>query len=570
MTTVIVNLLITIGSLGIFLYGMKLMSESLQKLAGNKMRDILARMTSKPINGIFTGAFVTTIIQSSSATTVMVVSFVNAGLLSLAGAVAVIMGANIGTTATAWIISLLGLKFSMAELAIPIVAISIPFIFSKHSKRKSIGEFIVGFSLLFLGIEFMKDSIPDINNYPELLQFIAQYSNYGYFSILLFVLIGTILTLIVQSSSATMAITLLMCSQGWISFEVGAAMVLGENIGTTITANLAAMVANNSAKKAALSHLVFNVIGVVWMLILFFPFLNLVDFITMKLEGVSPFTDAVAIPIALSLFHSMFNITNTFVLVWFIPLIIKIVNFVIKNNPNDDIENFRLKYIDTGLVSTSELGIQSAKQEIEIFGQRVERMFTFLKELDDNTKVDDFEKTMERIKKYETITDKMEIEIAKYLTKITEGELSKQSSQKVTSMLRIIDNLESIGDSIYQMAILKSIQREQKIKFDTRMNTELDVMFGLVENSLKVMNKNLQMDYDTIDLEAAYNCENEINTYRNILRTNHLEAIKAGSYTYELGTLYSSIYALYEKTGDFVINVSEAMDNSQKIAEHGI
>jgi phosphate:Na+ symporter len=246
------------------------------------------------------------------------------------------------------------------------------------------------------------------------------------------------------------------------------------------------------------------------------------------------------------------------------------VNFVIKNNPNDDIENFRLKYIDTGLVSTSELGIQSAKQEIEIFGQRVERMFTFLKELDDNTKVDDFEKTMERIKKYETITDKMEIEIAKYLTKITEGELSKQSSQKVTSMLRIIDNLESIGDSIYQMAILKSIQREQKIKFDTRMNTELDVMFGLVENSLKVMNKNLQMDYDTIDLEAAYNCENEINTYRNILRTNHLEAIKAGSYTYELGTLYSSIYALYEKTGDFVINVSEAMDNSQKIAEHGI
>ena len=570
MTTVIVNLLITIGSLGIFLYGMKLMSESLQKLAGNKMRDILARMTSKPINGIFTGAFVTTIIQSSSATTVMVVSFVNAGLLSLAGAVAVIMGANIGTTATAWIISLLGLKFSMAELAIPIVAISIPFIFSKHSKRKSIGEFIVGFSLLFLGIEFMKDSIPDINNYPELLQFIAQYSNYGYFSILLFVLIGTILTLIVQSSSATMAITLLMCSQGWISFEVGAAMVLGENIGTTITANLAAMVANNSAKKAALSHLVFNVIGVVWMLILFFPFLNLVDFITMKLEGVSPFADAVAIPIALSLFHSMFNITNTFVLVWFIPLIIKIVNFVIKNNPNDDIENFRLKYIDTGLVSTSELGIQSAKQEIEIFGQLVERMFTFLKELDDNTKVDDFEKTMERIKKYETITDKMEIEIAKYLTKITEGELSKQSSQKVTSMLRIIDNLESIGDSIYQMAILKSIQREQKIKFDTRMNTELDVMFGLVENSLKVMNKNLQMDYDTIDLEAAYNCENEINTYRNILRTNHLEAIKAGSYTYELGTLYSSIYALYEKTGDFVINVSEAMDNSQKIAEHGI
>ena len=322
---VVVNLLITLGSLGIFLYGMKLMSEALQKIAGDKMRNILSRMTSKPLNGILTGALVTTVIQSSSATTVMVVSFVNAGLLSLAGSIAVIMGANIGTTATAWIISLLGLKFSMAELAIPIVAFAIPFIFSKHSKRKSIGEFIIGFSLLFLGIEFMKDSIPDINNHPEILQFIAQYSDMGYGSVLLFVLIGTILTLIVQSSSATMAITLLMCSQGWIGFEVGAAMVLGENIGTTITANIAATVANNTAKRAALSHLVFNVIGVIWMLIVFNPFLNLVAYITESAEGVSPFVSAAAIPVALSLFHSMFNIINTSVLAWFIPLIIKIV-----------------------------------------------------------------------------------------------------------------------------------------------------------------------------------------------------------------------------------------------------
>ena len=374
---IVVNLLITLGSLGIFLYGMKLMSEALQKIAGDKMRNILSRMTSRPLNGILTGALVTTVIQSSSATTVMVVSFVNAGLLSLAGSIAVIMGANIGTTATAWVISLLGLKFSMADLAIPLVAIAIPFIFSKHSRRKSIGELIIGFSLLFLGIEFMKDAMPDINQYPEVLQFIAQYSDYGYGSILLFVLIGTVLTLIMQSSSATMAITLVMCSQGWISFEVGAAMVLGENIGTTITANLAAMVANNSAKKAALSHLVFNMIGVLWMLIVFYPFTKLIGYITLQMEGTSPFTDALAIPVALSLFHSIFNIVNTSLLVWFIPAIIKIVNLIIKTNPEED-ESFRLQYIPSGLMNTSELDIQSAKLEIETFSDRVLRMYSFL------------------------------------------------------------------------------------------------------------------------------------------------------------------------------------------------
>ena len=555
---VVTNLLITLGSLGIFLYGMKLMSEALQKIAGDKMRNILSRMTSKPLNGILTGALVTTVIQSSSATTVMVVSFVNAGLLSLAGSIAVIMGANIGTTATAWIISLLGLKFSMAELAIPIVAFSIPFIFSKHSKRKSIGEFIIGFSLLFLGIEFMKDSIPDINNHPQILQFIAQYSDMGYGSVLLFVLIGTILTLIVQSSSATMAITLLMCSQGWISFEVGAAMVLGENIGTTITANIAATVANNAAKRTALSHFVFNVIGVIWMLVVFYPFLNLVAYITESTEGVSPFVSAAAIPVALSLFHSLFNIINTSILAWFIPQIIKIVTSIIKINPEEN-ENFRLRYIPSSIVNTGELDIQTAQKEIEVFSERIMRMFGFLKDLDNTPKSEEYEKVLARIAKYEDITDNMEIEIAKFLTKIAESELSLKGSQRVSAMLKIIDNMESIADSIYQISIHKKNLRENKIVFDTNLTDNLDTMHNMVTTALKTMNSNLCGDYEKVDLKTSIEIEKQINQYRDQLRASHFEAIKAGNYNYHTGMAYSGIYALYEKTADFIINVSEAI-----------
>ena len=564
--SILTGLLEIVGALGIFLYGMKLMSDSLQKLAGNKMRNILSRMTSKPFRGIVTGAFATTVIQSSSATIVMVVSFVNAGLLSLAGAVAIIMGANIGTTATAWVISLLGLKFSMADLAIPLVAIAIPFIFSKHSRRKSIGELIIGFSLLFLGIEFMKNAMPDINQYPEVLQFIAQYSDYGYGSILLFVLIGTVLTLIMQSSSATMAITLVMCSQGWISFEVGAAMVLGENIGTTITANLAAMVANNSAKKAALSHLVFNMIGVIWMLIVFYPFTKLIGYITLQLEGASPFTDALAIPVALSLFHSIFNIINTSLLVWFIPMIIKIVNFLIKTNPEED-ESFRLQYIPSGLMNTSELDIQSAKQEIETFSERVVRMYSFLPELDKTKNENEYQKIFERTAKYEDITDRMEIEIARFLTKISEGDLSNEGSQKISSMLRIIDNLESIGDSIYQMAILKQNQKTQNVVLDKACKGYLNNMYDMVGKALEIMDSNLHKDYNTVTLDEANEAEKEINALRDSLRSHHLESIKAGAYSYQVGTVYSGMYALYEKIGDFVINVSEAATNTKKLGE---
>jgi phosphate:Na+ symporter len=411
----------------------------------------------------------------------------------------------------------------------------------------------------------MKNAMPDINQYPEVLKFISQYSDYGYASILLFVLVGTVLTLVMQSSSATMAITLVMCSQGWISFEVGAAMVLGENIGTTITANLAAMVANNSAKKAALSHMVFNVIGVIWMLIVFYPFTKLIAYITVQMEGTSPFVDALAIPVALSLFHSIFNIINTFALVWFIPLIIKIVNFIIKSNSEED-ESLRLQYIPSGLMNTSELDIQSAKQEIETFSERVLRMYSFLPELDTIKNENEYQKLFERTAKYEDITDHMEIEIARFLTKISEGDLSNEGSQRISSMLRIIDNLESIGDSIYQMAILKQNQKTQNVVLDKDCTAQLNNMYELVGKALNVMNDNLHKDYSNVNLDEAYAVEKEINSLRDKLRSHHLESIKAGAYSYQIGTVYSGMYALYEKTGDFVINVSEAINNTKKQA----
>ena len=555
------DLLKLLGSLAMFLYGMKIMSEGLQKFAGDRLRSVLTAMTTNRVTGVLTGVLITALIQSSSATTVMVVSFVNAGLLSLSQSIGVIMGANIGTTVTAWIISALGFKVDMAAMSLPLLAVGVPLLFSGKSSRKSIGEFIFGFSFLFMGLSLLKANAPDLGKNPEMLSFVQNYTDMGFASVILFVLIGTVLTMIVQASAATMAITLLMCSQGWISFEVGAAMVLGENIGTTITANLAAAVANRTAKRAALSHLVFNVIGVIWMLIVFYPFLKLVAYITVMAEGVSPYISAAAIPVALSTFHSLFNITNTLVMVWFIPQIIKIVTYLIKPDTEES-ENFRLRYIPSTLVNTSELDIETAKQEIEVFGDRLVKMFGFLNDLD-NSKGEEYDKIMARIAKYEDITDNMEIEIAKYLTHISESEISSQGSERISSMLRIIDNLESIGDSIYQLSLMKHNQRENKVILDELLTSKLSTIHDMVKKSLDVMNSNLHTEYSKIDLDTAENMENEINQYRDTLRSEHLEAIKSGYYNYETGTAYSGIYALYEKTADFVINVSEAVNKNK-------
>jgi phosphate:Na+ symporter len=557
----LLNVLNFVGALGLFLFGMKLMSDSLQKLAGDKMRGVLSKMTSNRFSGVLTGAGITTLIQSSSATTVMVVSFVNAGLLKLSGAIAVIMGANIGTTVTAWIISLLGFEFNINMLVYPAIAVAAPFLFIE--KRKSVGEFLIGFALLFMGLEALKGGVPDFTlpQYSGVLEFIASLSGYGYLSILLFVLIGTILTVVVQSSSAMMAITLVMCAKGLIGFEVAAALVLGENIGTTITANMAAMMANATAKRAARAHLMFNVIGVVWMLVLFYPFLYLISWIVEPNGGNGIHLAALSIPVALSLFHSIFNIINTSVLVWFIPSIERIVSKIVPINEEED---FRLKFIPTGFMAASELNIEPAKKEIESFSKRVLRMYNFIPELFEEKDEKKFEQLMSRTRKYEEITDRMELEIANYLTRVSENELSISASHEVSAMLRIVDNLESIGDSVFQLSIAIDSKNKQNISFTDEMNSKLGKMFSLVREAVVEMNANLLENYNNVNITKAKELESKINTYRDELRAEHTEAVKNNEYSYQTGICYSNLYAQCEKLADFAINVTEAIVKVQK------
>ena len=556
------------GALAVFLFGMKLMSEGLQKFAGGRMRSILGRVTGSPVRGILTGAAVTTAIQSSSATTVMVVSFVNAGLLSLAGAVAVIMGANIGTTVTAWIITLFGLGESSGSFSLPMLlgAVSLVFMFAKKTKLKSIGEFVIGLALLLIGMEFLQRAMPNLEEYPAFLEVLARLSGYGFWSIMLFVLAGALLTCVVQASAAMMAITLVMCYNGWIGLDAAVALVMGQNIGTTITANLAAMVANTEGKRAARAHLVFNVVGVVLTLIVFRPVLNLIANMTVDLVGSNPYTavgaegySPTAIPMALALFHTFFNVACTLVLAWFIPIIVRTVVWMVPEKPEEEEYKFRLKYIGGHWMNTAELNMEAAKKEIEEFSKRVLRMYTFLPGLRTAKDDEEFEELVERVEKYEELTDRMEMEIANYLTKISEGDLSHEGSQRISAMLRVVDNLESIGDSIYQIAMTRKNKRDAEVHFDQHLNDNLEHMKLLVQKALDVMDSNLRGDYGHIDMESANAAEEAINQYRNQLREENLESLKNGRYGYAIGTAYSSLYALYEKTGDYIINVSEAI-----------
>lgn len=559
MNYTIYDALTLIGSLGLFLFGMKMMSEGLQKVAGDRMRTILSAMTTNRFTGILTGILITALIQSSSATTVMVVSFVNAGLLSLIQSIGVIMGANIGTTVTAWIISILGFKVKMSALSLPLIGLGLPFIFSKVGKRKFWGEFIIGFALLFMGLEFLKDSVPDIRQNPEILSFLSNYTHLGFGSVLIFLMIGTILTIVIQSSSATMALTLVMCNNGWISFDLAAAMVLGENIGTTITANLAAAVANSSAKKAARAHFIFNIFGVIWMLIVFRWFLNGIDSIVSGTMGLkSPFEYATAIPIALSLFHTAFNITNVLILFWFAPLIVKAVNKLVKQTDSD--EEFRLKYITTGLLSTSELSLLQAKSEIILYAERVQKMNKIVRKLYHIKDERDFSKQFSRTEKYETICDNIEVEIAAYLTQVSEGKMSTASSYELRSMMRIISDIESIADVNFNMARTIMRKKEGKVKFDAEIEKEISTMFDMVENALEVMLSNLKArDEKDVDIHQSKNIENEINNYRDQLKTRHLEYVKTKRYKYKAGVIFTDLVTECEKMGDSVINVSEAL-----------
>lgn len=537
------------GSLAIFLFAMKLMSEGLQKAAGSKMRAVLGKMTGRPLNGILTGMGVTAAIQSSSATTVMVVSFVNAGLLSLGGAVAVIMGANIGTTVTAWIITLLGLGEGSGYFNLPLIiaAVSLVFMFTKRDKMRSVGQTIIGLSLLLVGMSLLKAAMPDLSEYPSMLQGLASLSGYDFWSVLLFVLVGAVLTCLVQASAATMAITLLMLHNGWIGLDVAVALVMGENIGTTVTANIAAMVAGTAGKRAARAHLVFNVIGVTLTLILFRPILSLVQIV---------FPDNA--PMALSLFHTMFNLMNVSVQSWFIPQIVWIVTRMVPDKKvEDDEDDYSLTYISAGPVDTAELNLQSAKREIMLFSKQVLRMYAILPELRKVRNAKEMDAVLARIERYERLTDRMDMELTKYLVAIGGGNISGHGSERISSILRISDNLESIGDSILQIALTHKKKYTDAVHFSNSQNANLAEMSALVENALLVMDANL-VDYDRADLDAANAAEHEINACRDRLRAAHLEALKHGLYGYEIGNAYSSLYAQYEKLADFVINVSEA------------
>ncbi len=557
----IFNILTLLGSLGLFLYGMTLMSEALQKVAGDKLRNILAAMTSNSVSRILTGLFITAVIQSSSATTVMVVSFVNAGLLSLVQSIGVIMGANIGTTFTAWLISLLGFKADIAILAIPLIGFGFAFMMCKANKKKSIGELIIGFALLFLGLSFLKESVPVLQCSPEVLGLLQQWTNYGFGSILMFVGIGTILTIVLQSSSATMALTLVMCNNGWIPFEMGAAMVLGENIGTTITANIAASVANVSARRAAMAHSVFNVFGVIWVLVLFHPFLTIVSKIIMAMgldnpmvAGASPNSTLYAI----SMVHTLFNVCNALVLVWFTNQIAALVTKIIKSKNDDEV--FRLQYIHGGMLSTSELSLNQAKEEIVHYADICRRQYVYAKSAINETDPEKFDALYKKLEHYEQVTDRIELEIAKFLNQVKEGVISDESGRRIQAMYKIISELESVGDSGFNIARILQRRNIHNMKFDEQMIKKLNYMVELLERGFEAMIYNLKKGYTQInDIANAQDIETDINEYRNNLKEEHLLNLENKTYSYLTGVYYMDLVNECEHVGDFMINISEAI-----------
>ncbi|MBQ4621453.1 MAG: Na/Pi cotransporter family protein [Bacteroidaceae bacterium] len=544
-----------LGSLALFLYGMKIMSEALQKFAGDRLRSILTAMTTNRVTGVLTGMLITMLIQSSSATTVMVVSFVNAGLLTLAQSIGVIMGANIGTTVTAWIISILGFKVSLADYALPLLALgAIPVLFAQNSNKKSIGEFIFGFSFLFMGLSMLQSNAPDLKHNPEMLAFLQNYTDMGFFSVILFVLIGTVLTMIVQASAATMAITLIMCANGWISFELGAALVLGENIGTTITANLAAITGNTQARRAAMAHLMFNVFGVIWVLIVFSP---LTSGITWFVHNVLGSTDTeVAVPLMLSAFHTTFNICNVLLLIWFVKFIEKTVCAIIPSKKDED-EEFRLRFISGGMLSTAELSILQARKEINLFAQRTHKMFNMVRTLATEKNDSEFNKIFSRVEKYESISDNMELEIANYLNQVSEGRLSSESKLQIRAMLREVTEIESIGDSCYNLARTFNRKHSGKEDFTPKQYERIGQMMELTDQALSQMMRLLENPAHT-DVNQSFNIETEINNYRNQLKNQNILDVNNKEYGYQMGVHYMDIIGECEKLGDYVVNVVEA------------
>ena len=599
------DFLTLIGSVGLFLYGMKVMSEGLQKVAGDRLRNILAVMTKNRFSGMFTGILITALIQSSSASTVMVVSFVNAGLMTLGQSMAVIMGANVGTTVTAWIISIFGFKVNITLFALPLIGLGTPLLFSRNSTHKSWGEFLIGFSFLFMGLDYLNHSVPDLKSNPEIFEFLTSYTQMGFLSILIFCAVGAIVTMIVQASSATLAISLIMCSKGWITFDIAAALILGSNIGTTITPLLASISANVSAKRAAMGHLLFNVLGSIWTLILYYPFIRFIVWICTSL-GVGNPNDLMAfvsaneqtnpslinalnnggtlhtpdfeqqkahfeamqfsVSFGLSMFHTVFNVINVTIMIWFTGLYEKIVTRLVRVKDKKGEEEFQLKFISRGMLSASELNLPQAHQEIAVYAERVQRMFGMVEDLlHEKEGSEAYMKLYNRIEKYEQICDRMELEIAGFLNLVVGGRLSFEGKMRVNSMLSIVTEIESIGDCCYNLA--RTLQRKQDshIVFNDEIIGNIDAMFKLNAEALNNMVLLLSSNEPTMsEIMVSYNKECEINNFRNQLRKSNIENINNKHYEYQAGIYYMDMVAECERLGDYVINVVDAIKQQEE------
>lgn len=599
------DLLCLLGSVALFLYGMKVMSEGLQKAAGDRLRNILSAMTRNRFTGMLTGILITALIQSSSASTVMVVSFVNAGLMSLGQSMAVIMGANVGTTFTAWIIALFGFKVNISAFVLPVIGLSIPLLFSKSSRNKSIGEFFIGFSFLFMGLDLISTYVPDLQNNPEMFAFLERYTSMGFGSVLIFTFVGLILTMVIQSSAATFAITLIMCSKGWIDFDLSCALVLGSNIGTTVTPLMASMGGNIAAKRTAMGHLLFNFLGTGWTLAIFFPFCHFAQWLTEELGqgdpgALSAFVNHIeatdpdtynhlfdntlpaghpvsaqiavmqqSVSIGLSVFHTVFNLINLSIMIWLTGLYVKIVEHLVPSRPNQE-EEFQLKFIQIGMVSSSELNISQAEKEIVVYSQRVQRMIGMAQNIihcKDNS--EEFTKQFSRLEKYEEISDRMEIEIADYLNRCSEGRLSNEGKHRIAAMFRIVSEIESIADCCYGIGKILIRKRESNAQFSEEIYHNIDSMFIAVEAAMTnqiLLLRDVEHAQQK-DIITSYNYEREINNLRNQFRSANVENINEHHYEYQAGIYFMDVIGSLEKIGDYIINVVDEVKNLLRLSK---
>ena len=548
------------GSLSLFLFGMKTMSEGIQKFAGDKMRSILAAMTSNRFIGVLTGFLLTTFVQSSSASTVMVVSFVNAGLLSLVQSIGVIMGANIGTTTTAWLISLLGFELNISALSIPLIGISFPLLLNSRERFNSMGQMLLGFALLFMGLDFLRGSVPDLDANPQMFKFLQDLTEYGAYSTLIFLGLGTLLTIVLQSSSATMALTIVMCNYGWIGFEHGAAIVLGENIGTTITANLAALVGNVYAKRTAMAHLVFNILGIIWMLLIFSFFLEKIDQFMMHFGMGSPMLNPTRIPIGLSIFHTVFNITNTLLLIGFIKYLVILVEYVLPSK-GKKFERPHLEYFSSGFLHMAELSVFQAKKEVRKYAELAHRMFNFIPASIIETDKKEFQNILEKVSKYEEITDRVEVEITTFLIKISRKQLSSQAAEELRRMRVVSSEVEKIGDICYKMSSLLAEKRKEKIYFTPAQRSDLFEMFKLLNNAFDLALNNMQIS--TLEarktLPKANELEREINNFRDQVRTTVIDDMEKDPSHVKSAFYFNKLITSCEKIGDTILNINEAI-----------